>query len=89
MCCACSMVCVDPGCGAGNCFLTRLALIVMGPILCVAVYDARNINIENLEKVGYFDVVNECGDQYTKISSGQITAELQEASRLINTIFIF
>ena len=51
----------------------------MGPILCVATYKAKDANLENIAKVGNFEIVNECGDQYTQIATTQVISELNDA----------
>ena len=69
--------------------LYRVAFIILGPWLCVAIYDARKQNVENISLVSNFDIVNDCGDQYTQIATTQVLQELKDAQNYMKTIFIF
>ena len=52
--------------------ITRVSFCVMGPWLCVVIYDVMHKNKDNLSKVDNFAIVNECGDQYTQLPSDTV-----------------
>ena len=66
MCCACPVACV-PQSAFVHLALTRISFLVVGPWLSVVMYDVSNVNKNNIASVDNFSIVNECGDEYTKL----------------------
>ena len=62
--------------------------IILMPILFVRVYGIRNQISSNLANLGKFEIINECGDEYTKLDGELLEISLTEGHRRTNKLFV-
>ena len=79
---------IDVSVGVVMLLLARLNFIIMMPILFVRTYGVRNFLVANIDKLDGFNIINECGDEYSRIDIEMVEAGLKEGMVRTRKMFI-
>ena len=79
---------IDVSIGGIVASLIRLNFIIMMPILFVRTYGVRNFLAANIEKLDGFNIINECGDEYSRIDIEMVESGLKEGMVRTRKMFI-
>ena len=70
------------------CVCIKFVFVILMPLLFIRVYNVRNTINQNIVRLDEFDIINECGDDFSKIDKEMIEDGLMEGNRRMQKIFV-